>query len=202
MIHGLAIAFLVAFVAAHVFDPHGDAITRPLSAFRDIPAAWVGYGLFALLIAIAVLVTRIARQTGDRRQFLVYFVVTIALTTIAVTPSASALHDLAVFVALVTLLGNYAWLLDQADKPYLLTAHLSIPLAFIALDAFSNGCVWQKALDLYFMTAVLIHTHTMQHPATIPTATPQPTVAEDSPSGRAPGGNTIDAPLQVAKNSC
>lgn len=181
MIHGLAIAFLVAFIAAHVFDAHGDALTRPLSAFRDIPAAWVGYGLFTLLIAIAILVTRVARQTGDRRQYIVYLVVTIALAAIAVTPSASALHDIAVFVTLVTLLGNYAWLLDQADKPYLLTAHLSIPLALIALDAFSCGCVWQKALDLYFMAAVLLHTHTMQQPATIPNAASEPAKPEHSP---------------------
>jgi hypothetical protein len=181
MIHGLAIAFLVTFVAAHVFDPHGDAISRPLSAFRDIPAAWVGYTMFVLLIAIAALVTRVARRSGDRRQFHVYLVVTIALTIVAVTPSVSSLHDLAVVVTLATLLGNFAWLLDQADKPNLLTAHLAIPLALVALNFISPSGTWQKALDLYFMAAVMIHTHTMQQPTRIGTPTIEPAASDQSP---------------------
>lgn len=181
MIRGLAIAFLITFVAAHVFDPHGDAITRPLSAFRDIPAAWIGYTMFALLIAIAVAVTRVARRHRDRTQFHVYLVATIALVMIALTPSATGLHNLAVYVALMALYWNYAWLLDQVDAPYWLTAHLSIPLAFVALDILSWGCFWQKALDLYFFTAVLIHTHTMQHPAANRVAAPAPTETNESP---------------------
>lgn len=163
MIRGLAIAFVVTFVGAHVSDQYGDALSRPLSCFRDVEPSWVGYTMFALLIAIATEMVRTAKRRGDRRQVLVYAVVVASLTIVALTPSNSALHSLAVFLTLVTLFGNYAWLLDQRDMPYCLTAHLSIPLALVAINFLVPSGGWEKALDLYFMAAVLIHHHAMTY---------------------------------------
>lgn len=161
MIQGLAIAFLVAFVGGHLADQQGDAFTRPLSCFRDVEPHWIGYAMFALLVAIALEMAHTARRTHRQRQSAVYLVAASLLTLTALTPSYAPIHIFAANASLLTLFANYAWLLDQRDSPYWLTAHLSIPLALVAADVISPSGSWEKALDLYFMVAVLIHHHAM-----------------------------------------
>ena len=157
----LAIAFLIVFVAAHVVDGTGGAFDRPLSDFRYAEPAWVGYLMFVLMIAIAAEMSRIARRLRDRLQLAVYTTVTISLTVIALTPSNTPLHHLATDVTMLALTLNFAWLFDQRDMPYWLTASLSIPLLFaIAIAMYPSGSL-QKLLDLYFMAAVMFHHHAL-----------------------------------------
>ncbi len=79
------------------------------------------------------------------------------------TPSFAPIHIFAANASLLILFANYAWLLDRRDSPYWLTAHLSIPLALVAADVMAPSGSWEKALDLYFMSAVLVHHHAMIH---------------------------------------
>jgi hypothetical protein len=163
MARAFAIAFLLLFVGAHVADRSGGAFYRPLSDFRYAEPAWVGYVLFALLIGIAATVGRTAWRIGNRNQFAVYVFVTLSLTVIAVTHSDTSLHHFAANLTILVLLANYAWLLDQSDKPYCLTAHLSIPLFLVlAMAVAVQAGFLLKLLDLYFMAAVMIHHHAMQ----------------------------------------
>ena len=162
MAKGLAIAFLITLVGGHLADRQGDAFGRPLSLFRDVEPAWIGYVMFALLIAIAVEVSRTARRLGNRNQTAVYAFVTCSLTVTALTPSYAPLHLLGAELSLFVLFANYAWLLDQNDMPYWLTAHLSIVLFLVLADAIASTGLWKKVLDLYLMAAVMIHHHAME----------------------------------------
>jgi hypothetical protein len=158
----LAIAFLTLFIGAHLVDPLGDAFDRPLSLFRDVDPAWIGYAMFALLVALSAELARTAWRTGNRNQAAVYLGGVGTLSLIALTPSFSTLHTLATLVTLLGMFANYAWLLDQYDLPYWLTAHLSIVLLLALANFLFPDGFWQKSLDLYLLAAALVHEQAMR----------------------------------------
>ncbi|MBL9165822.1 MAG: hypothetical protein JNL18_24070 [Planctomycetaceae bacterium] len=157
--HGLVIAFLLAFVGGHLADQRGDAYTRPMSLFRDVEPAWVGYAMFGLLIALGMETARSAARLRYWSQAGVNVLIATALAVTALTPSFDSLHVLGANVAMITLLVNTTWLLFQHEQWFWLVIHITTP-ATLAMGALANGYgVWQKGMILYFLatTAILNH---------------------------------------------
>src|SRR5690349_15617918 len=103
---GLIAAFLLAFVGGHLADQRGDAYARPMSLFRDVEPAWIGYVMFALLVALGVETARSAARLRYWPQVIANGVIAVALTVTALTPSFDSLHVLGANVAMVSLLAN------------------------------------------------------------------------------------------------
>ncbi|MGD9632478.1 MAG: hypothetical protein AB7G28_18965 [Pirellulales bacterium] len=181
MLRGFVVVFVLLFLGAHLAGGQSGAFSRPLSCFRDVEPAWIGYAMFVVLVATACEMAHTARRVGDRNQFIVYSVVACSLALTAITPSGAGLHHLGVLVTLFTLFVNYAWQLDQRDMPYWLTLHLSIPLLLLTAIFLMLGPSghWQKALDLYFMVAVVIHHQDMVQSRSSASST-QPAIGTES----------------------
>ena len=162
MAKGLAIAFLIAFVGGHLADREGDAFDRPLSLFRDVEPAWIGYAMFVLLIALAAEMGRTAWRLRYRSQVAVYVFVACSLTVAALTPSFAPLHILSANVSILALFLNYACLLERNNQHLWLAVHLTIPLLLVLADLFGTTGMWEKGQDLYFVAAVVIHHHVME----------------------------------------
>ncbi|MBL9161617.1 MAG: hypothetical protein JNL18_02625 [Planctomycetaceae bacterium] len=157
--HGLVIAFLLAFVGGHLADRQGDAYVRPMSLFRDVEPAWIGYVMFGLLIALGVETARSAARLRYWSQAGVNVFIASALAVTALTPSFDSLHVLGANVAMIALLANTTWLLFQHEQWFWLAIHLTTP-STLAMGALANGYgVWQKGMILYFLatTAILNH---------------------------------------------
>jgi hypothetical protein len=157
--HGLVIAFLVAFIGGHLADQQGDAYGRPMSLFRDVEPAWIGYVMFALLTALGVETARSAARLGYWGQVVANLLIASALTVTALTPSHDDLHILGANVAMIGLMTNVAVLLFIHDQWFWLAIHLITP-ATLAFAALANGYgVWQKGMILYFLTATAVLNH-------------------------------------------
>lgn len=152
MVHLASVLFVVALVAVHLTVP--DSLPRPLSTFRDGPAGWAGYVLFALLLGMGAghvaLYVR-ARQFGG---MIVPVLCLVLLGFVALTPSFDGGHIAASLALLGLVFVYYAVRLYLLSSPWLF-AHLAAPLVFAAaaVPVLSYGVV-QKGLILYFVFAV------------------------------------------------
>ena len=159
MVKGLAIAFLITLIGGHLADQQGDAFDRPLSLFRDVEPVWIGYAMFALLIALAAETGRTAWRLRYVSQFAVYLCVTFVLTVTALTPSFDLLHILCANVLMLSLFLNFAWLLYHNDKLFCLVVHVLISSFLLSGDLRDSNGMWEKAMDVYLVTAVVAHHH-------------------------------------------
>src|SRR5581483_7829975 len=83
----LTITFLFLLGAAHLADGAEPLLERPLSMFRDGPQPVLGYALFAMLLAVAAVMT-VASVRADRVfEVLVFGAASLLLLVVAVTPS-------------------------------------------------------------------------------------------------------------------
>lgn len=152
MVHVASALFVVALVVVHLTDK--EALHRPLSTFRDGPASWAGYVLFALLFGMGVghvaLYAR-ARQVGG---MVVPALCLALLAFVALTPSFDGGHIAASFALLGLVFVYYAVRLYLLSSPWLF-AHLAAPVLIgaVAVPFLSYGVV-QKGLILYFVFAV------------------------------------------------
>ena len=162
MAKGLGIAFLITLIGGHLADQEGDALERPLSLFRDVEPVWIGYAMFALLVALAAEMTRTAWRLSYRSQFVVYLFMTFTLTVTALTPSFVPLHTLSANVSMLTLFLNYAWLLYQNHKLFWLMVHVLIPTFLLRQDLIDTSGMWEKGMDLYLVAAVVVHHHFLE----------------------------------------
>lgn len=160
--HGLVIAFLIAFVGAHLADQRGDAYVRPLSLFRDVEPAWIGFVMFGLLVALGVETARSAARLRYWGQVAANLFIAAALALTALTPSYDEFHTLGANVAMVALVANIGVLLFLHDQWFWLAIHLVTP-ATLAFGALASGYgVWQKGMILYFLAATAILNHVFQ----------------------------------------
>ena len=168
MAKGLGIAFLITLIGGHLADQEGDAFERPLSLFRDVEPVWIGYALFALLVALAAEMTRTAWRLRYRSQFVVYLFMTVTLTVTALTPSFVPLHILSANIAMLTLFLNYAWLLYQNHKLFWLVVHVLLPTILLREDLIDTNGMWEKGMDLYLVAAVVVHHHFLEQGLPVP----------------------------------
>lgn len=159
MVKGLAIAFLITLIGGHLADQQGDAFVRPLSLFRDVEPMWIGYALFTLLIALAAEMGRTAWRLHSVSQFAVYLCVTLVLTVTALTPSFDPLHILSANVVMLSLFLNFVWLLYHYDKLFFLVIHVLISSCLLSGDLRDSNGMWEKAMDLYLVAAVVAQHH-------------------------------------------
>lgn len=147
-----SLLFVALLVVVHATDP--EALHRPLSMFRDGTTKWVGYVLFALLLAMGagqLWTYARARRFGG----MVVPVVCLGLLVyVAVTPSFDTDHGAAAISLLTLVFFYYAARLYLVSSPWLF-AHLAAPavIGLAATSVFSYGVI-QKSLILYFVFAV------------------------------------------------
>lgn len=152
MVHVASALFVVALVVVHLVNR--EVLHRPLSTFRDGPASWVGYVLFALLLWMgaghAAIYVR-GRQYGG---LIVPLLCLVLLAFVALTPSFDGVHIVASLVLLAVVFAYYAVRLYRVSSPWLF-AHLAAPVLIgaAAVPILSYGVV-QKGLILYFVFAV------------------------------------------------
>jgi hypothetical protein len=156
--------FLLLLVHAHGLPDKGDAPARPLSTFRDGPYPWLGYALFAALLAAALLYTLALVRAGREGEAILSELALLLLLAVAATPSPDPLHLLCSFLLLGVLFGHYARLLYRAGGVWLL-AHLTVPLALTQATGFHSYGAWQKSLILYFLAAAVAHHHLLRRQA-------------------------------------
>lgn len=136
--HGVAIALLSTFVAGRLADQRGDAYARPMSLFRDVEPAWIGYVMFALLIALGAETARSAARLRCWPQLVANVLIASALVLAALTPSYDAPHSVGANLAMIGLMANVAALLFIHDEWSWLGIHVVTPV-ILAFGALANG---------------------------------------------------------------
>ena len=157
-------AFLLLLIYAHGSAAADKALGHPLSMFRDGPDAWLGHGLFAVLLLCGVLYTVALVRCRREGEAVVSGFAVLLLLVVAATPSAGTLHGLCSFLLLLLLFAHYTWLLRRAGGPWVL-AHLVVPVALVLATRFHSYGLWQKGLILYFLAAVVLHHHFLMRQA-------------------------------------
>lgn len=147
-----------------------QALTRQRTEFilRDVEPVWIGYALFALLIALAAEMGRTAWRLRYVGQFAVYLCVTFVLTVTALMPSFDPLHILSANVVMLSLFLNFAWLLYHNDKLFCLVIHVLISSCLLSGDLRDSNGMWEKAMDLYLVAAVVAQHHILAKHVPVP----------------------------------
>jgi hypothetical protein len=152
----LAAAFVVLLVYAHLADLQGDAYNRPLSMFRDYSPAWVGYAMFAILVAIGSITAVTAFRAQAYLQCGVYVFGTVLLTIVAATPSNSFNHLQISLLLMAIIFANFAARLWMNDEYFWFAIHAFAPTILALLTKLESFGIWQKALVVYFVLVVVI----------------------------------------------
>jgi hypothetical protein len=157
MVKALGLIFAGLLVIAHFVDAQGDAYHRPLSMFRDYDPVWIGYTLFALLVAMGLLTARTAYRAEEAQHTIAYLVSTALLTVVATTTSNADLHLTCALVAMIGLFVYYGLLLYYSDHLAGLLLHLLMPSFLMLASRIESYGIWQKGMILYFVAATVIH---------------------------------------------
>lgn len=153
-----ALAFLVVLAAAHLAGDLDPVLSRPLSMFRDGPAAWLGYLLFSLLLLLlALYATRLWRR-GHEPEAIISGFAGALLVLVAATPSANAFHECFALQLFLLLYAYYGVLLYRTEL-ICFVFHLVAPLALAMLTNFHSYGLWQKCYIVYFVLASTAHDH-------------------------------------------
>jgi hypothetical protein len=151
-------AFLALFFYAHVQGDFDDAVARPLSMFRDRGEAWVGYALFALLLAAGVL---LLWQLVRMRWFLdaaALLGIAAMLAVVAATPSVDTLHNSLAFLLLFLLWVYFGTVFYRCESRWLYV-HITVPAVLVFVTRLHSYGLWQKSLILYYLLAVVVEHH-------------------------------------------
>lgn len=151
-------AFLALFFYAHSQGDPDDAIARPLSMFRDGGDAWIGYAMFALLLAAGVL---LLWQLIRMRWFVdaaVVLGIAVMLAIVARTPSVDTLHNFLAFLLLFLLWVYFGTVFYRCDSRWLY-AHITVPAVLVFVTRMHSYGLWQKSLVLYYLFAVVLEHH-------------------------------------------
>lgn len=130
---------------------------QPLSMFRDGDFRAVGYALFALLLAIGVLMINAKQRARHVGAAVVFGLALMLLLVVVATPSLHAVHESAATGLLFLLFGYYAGLLILAQTGWLYL-HLAVPIVLTPLLIGGYG-PWQKSLIVYLLLLINIDWH-------------------------------------------
>src|SRR5260370_35968508 len=131
----------------------------PLSAFRDAGLGVLGYALFALLLAVAGVMTATAVRQGRPDDVAVSALGALLLLVVAVTPSEDGWHVFCSLLLFGLLFGWSALLLRGRARPPWLWAHLSAPAALVLVTGCHSYGLWQKGFILYLLLAANLRHH-------------------------------------------
>jgi hypothetical protein len=159
MVKIVAAVFVALLIHAHSIDPSGDAWLRPLSAFRDSDAAWIGYALFGTLIALGLAMARTAYRVQNAAQLGIYLVQSAILFAVAVTPSNHIWHLELSVLLMATVVINLAFILWYDDSIFWFLMHMLMPTFLMWGTHLESYGVWQKGMILYFVAATVVHDH-------------------------------------------
>jgi hypothetical protein len=152
-----SLSFVALLAWAHWIDPRGDAWSRPLSLFRDVDPAWIGYALFGLLLALGLAAARTAWRARSPGDALVYLLATVLLALVAATPSFDLDHLFCSLWLLVGMFLFFAVRLYASDAFLGMLMHLQVPTGLMfALGGGGYGA-WQKGVILYLVAALVLH---------------------------------------------
>jgi hypothetical protein len=152
----ISFAFMATLVLAHFVEDTADSLSLPLSMFRDGPAWFLGYLLFALLAAAGCLLVWSLWQSGAADDSHVYTAGLCLLLFVAVTPSDNFWHVGASFMLLGLLYLYHAALLWHAESRWF-RVHLFVPLLLVALTGAHSYGLWQKGVIVYGLAALNLH---------------------------------------------
>jgi hypothetical protein len=157
MVKLFGIAFAALLVCAHLADVQGDAYERPLSLFRDYEPAWIGYAMFALLVAIGLATVRTAFRAESEVHAGMYLLSTGLLAFVSATPSDNEWHQNFAVVVMLVLFTYYAVVLYYRDAMFWLLFHLLTPSFMMWATRLDSYGIWQKGMILYFLAATIVH---------------------------------------------
>jgi hypothetical protein len=153
-----SLAFFMLLVWAHQVGDSDRLLGQPLSMFRDGPRADLGYGLFALLLLIALLYTVALVRSGREAEAVLSGPAFPLLLAVAATPSEGSFHLFCSVLLLLLVFGYYALVLFRAGT-LCLFIHLAVPVALALATCFHSYGIWQKAIVAYFVLAAVLHDH-------------------------------------------
>jgi len=176
----LSAAFLVLLLAAHdAAAGPDDPLAYPLSALRDGPQAALGYCLFALLLAVGVVLIILADRADKGLDVVALGLAGALLVAVALTPSYGGLHALFAFSLLLLLYAYLAGLLFAAGSVWLVV-HLAVPVLLVPATNYHSYGLWQKSLIVYFLLALNVRCHVLARQLPAPRkgarSTPAPVV--------------------------
>ena len=126
--------------------------------FRDGEQGWLGYLLFAALLAIGVLYTAALIRAGKEEEAVSAGLAALLLFLVTVKPSSQKFHLLCSLFLLLLLFGHYWCLLRESGSPWLIF-HAMAPFALVIVSGCHSYGAWQKTLILYFVVLANIRHH-------------------------------------------
>ena len=165
-------AFVLLLLAAHGAGDLDERLGEPLSMFRDGEQSWLGYLLFASLLAIGWLYTAALIRAGEEDEAVSGVLAGLLLLVVAVTPSFEGFHLLCSGVLLLLLFLHYWRLLRESESPWLVL-HVLAPFALVLVSGCHSYGLWQKSMILYFVVLATIRHHllgrgvTGRHPSAV-----------------------------------
>ena len=159
-------AFALLLVAAHAAGDLDELLGQPLSVFREEPHAWLGYALFAALLAVGSLYTAALIRAGEENEAVTGALATLLLFVVAVTPSLQVLHVFCSLALLLLLFAHYGRLLRESQSPWLVL-HVVVPFAVAMASGFHSYGLWQKSMILYFVALATVRHHLLGRRAAV-----------------------------------
>lgn len=151
-------AFVLLLVGAHGVGDLDQRLGQPLSVFRDGAHGWLGYLLFASLLAIGWRYTTALVRAGEEDEAVSGGLATLLLFVVAVTPSFNGFHLLCSFALLLLLFVHYGRLLRDSGSPWFVL-HVLAPLALALASGSHSYGLWQKSLILYVVVLANVRHH-------------------------------------------
>jgi hypothetical protein len=150
--------FLGLLVYAHAVGGYQRVLGRPLSVFRDDERAWLGYALFAMLLALGLSYCWALVRCRRRIELAVAALALVLLSIVVATPSLAEWHMVCSILLLILLYVYFAVLLYLAETFWML-GHLAVPVVLAAAAHYRSYGVWQKGFVIYFIFAAVVRHH-------------------------------------------
>jgi hypothetical protein len=152
-----ALVFFALLIFVHQVCSPSEALTWPLSAFRDGECAPLGYGLFGAIGLVMAVYSLDLKRFSDPIEAADTVGFAVLLFMVAVSPNRWVFHRTMAFILFGCV---YIFFAIQLRKHLpLMLIHLCAPILLAVVTGFESYGIWQKSLISYFVVVSTFHHH-------------------------------------------
>ena len=152
-----ALCFFALLIFVHQVCSPSEALTWPLSAFRDGECAPLGYALFALIGLVTAVYSVDLKRFSDPIKATDTLGFAVLLLMVAVSPNRWVFHRTMAFILFGSAYVFFA--IQLRNNRLLMLIHLCAPVLIAVVTAFESYGIWQKSLISYLVAVSTVHHH-------------------------------------------
>jgi hypothetical protein len=152
-----ALCFFALLFFVHQVCSPAEALTWPLSAFREGECAPLGYALFGAIGLVTGVYSLDLKRFRDPIEATDTIGFAVLLLMVAVSPNRWMFHRTMAFILFASAYVFFAIQLRK-NRPLMLV-HLCAPILLAVVTGFESYGIWQKSLVSYLVVVSTIHHH-------------------------------------------